>query len=36
MRILDWLANNLTTTMLKQWMLIWLTVLIVGALSIFH
>jgi hypothetical protein len=36
MRILDWLANHLTRTMLKRWMVIWLTVVIVGALSLFH
>jgi hypothetical protein len=36
MRILDWIANQLTLTMLKRWILIWLTVVIVGALSIFH
>jgi hypothetical protein len=35
MRILDWLANNLTTTMLKRWMIIWLTVVIMGIVSMF-
>jgi hypothetical protein len=36
MWILDWLANHLIRTMLKRWILMWLTVVIVGALSIFH
>ena len=35
MQILDWLANTLTTTMLKRWMIIWLTVVIIGVLSLF-
>jgi hypothetical protein len=35
MRILDWLANHLTTTMLKRWMMIWLAVVIIGVLSLF-
>ena len=32
MRILDWLANNLTETMLIRWMIIGLTVVIIGVL----
>ena len=35
MRILDWLANNLTSTMLKRWMIMWLMVVVIGVLSIF-
>ena len=35
MRILDWLANNLTTTMLTRWMIIELTVVLIGVLSLF-
>ena len=35
MRILDWLASNLTTTMLKRWMIMWLTVVIMGIVSLF-
>jgi hypothetical protein len=35
MRNLDWPANNLTTTMLKRWMIIWLTVVMMGIVSIF-
>ena len=35
MQILDWLANNLTATMLKRWMVIWLTLVIIGVLSSF-
>jgi hypothetical protein len=35
MRILQWLADTLTTTMLKRWMAIWLTLTIVGVLSSF-
>jgi hypothetical protein len=35
MRILDWLANHLTRTMLKRWMIIWLTVVIMGVASSF-
>jgi hypothetical protein len=35
MQILDWLAKNLTRTMLKRWMMIWLTVVIIGVVSIF-
>ena len=36
MQLLDWLANHLTPTKLTRWILIWLTVVIVGALSKFH
>jgi hypothetical protein len=35
MQVLDWLAKNLTRTMLKRWMFIWLTVVVIGALSLF-
>jgi hypothetical protein len=35
MRFLDWLATNLSATMLKRWMVIWLTLVIIGVLSIF-
>ena len=35
MWILDWLADNLTATMLKRWMLIWLTVVMIGVISLF-
>jgi hypothetical protein len=30
---MQWLAANLTAAMLKRWMLIWLTVVIIGVLS---
>jgi hypothetical protein len=33
--LLDWLANHLTYPMLKRWMLIWLTVVIIGVFSLF-
>jgi hypothetical protein len=29
-QIIQWLANNLTATMLKRWMIIWLAVVIIG------
>jgi hypothetical protein len=35
MRILDWLANNLTGTMLKRWMVMWLRLVIIGVASSF-
>jgi hypothetical protein len=35
MQILDWLATNLTRTMLKRWMIIWSAVVILGVLSLF-
>jgi hypothetical protein len=35
MRILDWLASNLTPPMLKRWMIIWLLVVIIGVLASF-
>jgi hypothetical protein len=35
MQILDWLATHLTRTMLKRWMLIWSTVVMMGVLSLF-
>ena len=35
MLILDWLANHLTRTMLKRWMLIWSAVVMIGVLSLF-
>jgi hypothetical protein len=35
MQILDWLANHLTRTMLKRWMLIWLAVVMIGIVSLF-
>jgi ABC-type transport system involved in cytochrome c biogenesis permease component len=35
MRILHRLADNLTATMLKRWMIIWLTMVIIGVVSIF-
>jgi hypothetical protein len=34
MRILDWLANHLTRTMLKRWMLIGFVLLLIGLFSI--
>ena len=30
MRFLDWLANHLTSTMLKRWMAIWLSLTLIG------
>jgi hypothetical protein len=35
MQVFDWLANHLTRTMLKRWMLIWSAVVILGVLSLF-
>jgi hypothetical protein len=35
MQVLDWLAKNLTRTILKRWMFIWLTVVVIGVLSLF-
>jgi hypothetical protein len=35
MRFLDWLATNLSATMLKRWMAIWLTFVIIGVFSLF-
>ena len=34
MRILDWLAQNLTGTMLKRWMLIGFALIVIGLLSL--
>jgi hypothetical protein len=34
MRILDWLATNLTRTMLKRWMLIGAALILIGLFSI--
>jgi hypothetical protein len=34
MRILDWLATNLTPTMLKRSMVMWLTVVMIGVVSL--
>jgi hypothetical protein len=34
MRILDWLANHLTKTMLKRWMLIGFALVLLGLFSI--
>jgi hypothetical protein len=34
MRILDWLANNLTHTMLKRWMIIGGSLLLLGLFSL--
>jgi len=34
MRILDWLAKNLTGTMLKRWMIIGLALVLIGLFSI--
>jgi hypothetical protein len=33
MRILEWLANNLTHTMLKRWMLIGFALVLIGPFS---
>jgi hypothetical protein len=35
MRILDWLATNLTRTMLKRWMIIGFALLLFGLFSLF-
>jgi hypothetical protein len=34
MQILDWLANHLTRTMLKRWMLIGFALILIGLFSI--
>jgi hypothetical protein len=34
LRILDWLANNFTKTMLKRWMIIWFMMVVIGVLAI--
>jgi hypothetical protein len=34
MRILDWLANHLTATMLKRWMIIGFALVMIGLLSV--
>jgi len=34
MQILDWLANHLTRTMLKRWMLIGITLVLIGLFSL--
>jgi hypothetical protein len=34
MRILDWLANHLTRTMLKRWMLIGFALVLVGLFAL--
>jgi hypothetical protein len=35
MRIVPWLADHLTPTMLKRWMAIWFTLTLIGVLSSF-
>jgi hypothetical protein len=35
MQRIQWLADNLTATMLKRWMLIWLTRVMIGVFSLF-
>jgi hypothetical protein len=35
MRILYWLADNLTGVILKRWMIIWLPVVVIGVFSMF-
>jgi len=34
MQMLDWLANHLTRTMLKRWMIIGLALILIGLFSI--
>jgi len=34
MRILDWLANHLTATMLKRWILIGFALVLIGLFSL--
>jgi hypothetical protein len=34
MRFLDWLAGNLTGTMLKRWMMIGLALVLIGLFSL--
>jgi hypothetical protein len=34
MQLLDWLATNLTRTMLKRWMLIGFTLVLIGLFSL--
>jgi hypothetical protein len=34
MQIFDWLAKQITKTILTRWMIIWIIVVLIGALSI--